>query len=82
MNKELLKYYIRKNGDVQSDLAEYMGVSYVTLNKKINSRGSEFTQGEIASIKERYNLNMDELAAIFFDANVSKKDTRRTHERN
>ena len=40
-------------------------MSETTLSAKINGK-AEFTRNEIASIKERYNLNPKEIDNIFF----------------
>lgn len=72
MNKPLLESKMKLKGDRQEDLANYLDISLSRLNAKINETGgAEFTQGEIQRIKERYNLNSDEVDAIFFTSVVS-----------
>ena len=69
---------MKKHGDNQSDLADYIGISLQRFNAKINETdGAEFTQGEIAKIKEKYDLTAEQIDLIFFftDA-VSKTDTK------
>lgn len=66
MNKNKLLAVLAAHGETQKVLAEALGMSRVTLSKKINDRHSTFTQPEISIIKERYNLNSEELTAIFF----------------
>lgn len=72
MNKHLLKSFMARQGDTQSDLAQAIGLSLSRLNAKINEKyGAEFTQGEIALITERYHLSPEEVSAVFFDPKVS-----------
>lgn len=67
MNKSLLRSYMAKNNDTQTDLAEYLQLSRSRVNAKINEKnGAEFKQGEINLIGKRYNLTPDEIDAIFF----------------
>lgn len=59
-------------GDNGGDLANYLNISRSTLSSKMNeTNGSEFTQGEIQKIKERYDLNSKEVDEIFFNQKVS-----------
>ncbi len=67
MNRNLLRYYMALNKDVNKDLAQYLGISEQSLSAKINENGTEFRQGEIAKIKTRYNLAAKEVEAIFFN---------------
>ncbi len=72
MNPKLLKSFMALNGDTIRDLADYLGispqsVSYKINEKVINTDKIEFKQGEIAKIKERYNLSADQVEAIFFN---------------
>ncbi|WP_412304012.1 hypothetical protein [Hungatella sp.] len=47
-----------------------------TFSAKINeTKGAEFTQGEIASIKRRYSLDANVVVEIFFTQDVSNLDT-------
>lgn len=63
---------MKKHGDNQSDLALYIGISPQRFNAKINEKdGAEFTKGEIAKIKEKYNLSAEEVDTIFFTSDVS-----------
>ena len=75
MNKELLKSIMVLHGDSSKDLADFLGISTQSLSYKINENKSEFKQGEIALIKTRYNLDADQVEAIFFAKKVSKLDT-------
>ncbi|MFR1777166.1 MAG: XRE family transcriptional regulator [Clostridia bacterium] len=71
MDKNKLKSKMILNGDTGSDLAEYLSISRTTLSSKMNNNGSEFTQGEILKIKEKYKLTGKEIDEIFFNDKVS-----------
>lgn len=66
MNKTLLRSIMVKHGDTNADLAELLGISVQSVSDKINERGTEFKQGEIAKIKDRYGLTAEQVEAIFF----------------
>lgn len=67
MQKNELVSVMKKHGDIQSDLADYIGISLQRFNAKLNEKdGAEFTKGEIAKIKQKYNLTADEVDRIFF----------------
>lgn len=66
MNGTLLKSIMVLNGDTNRDLADFLGITPNSVCNKINERGTEFKQGEIAMIKERYKLSSDQVDAIFF----------------
>ncbi|CEO32944.1 hypothetical protein [Paraclostridium sordellii] len=72
MNKLLLKSKMILFGDNNGLLAEYIGISKQRFSAKINeTKGAEFTQGEIRKIKNRYNLSAEEIEEIFFKNKVS-----------
>ena len=72
MNKNMLVGIMRSHGDFQRNLAEAIGLSLQQFNKKLNAKGgAEFSQGEIAAIKRRYQLTDEEIGAIFFGSEVS-----------
>ena len=72
MQKRELEAVMKRHGDTGGDLAHYLGITRQTFSAKLNEkRGSEFTQGEISKIKERYNLSADSVVAIFFASQVS-----------
>jgi hypothetical protein len=66
MNKELLRSIMVLHGDTNKDLAEMLEISEQSVSGKINEKGTEFKQGEIAKIKDRYNLSPEQVESIFF----------------
>lgn len=66
MNGSLLKSIMVLHGDTVRTLAGHLGITPQSVSDKINERGTEFKQGEIAMIKEKYNLTADQVEAIFF----------------
>lgn len=77
MNTILLRSKMVLFGDNNTTLGKALGIAYQTLSSKINNtNGAEFTQGEIRTIKERYNLTPNEIDEIFFNFKVSQKDTK------
>lgn len=72
MNKNELEAMMKRHGDTGYTLALYLGIARGTFSMKINeTRGAEFTQSEIAKIKQRYSLTADEVDTIFFAQKVS-----------
>lgn len=71
MNKNLLKSKMVLHEDTGETLAKALGISGVSFSSKLNENGSQFLQGEIRKIKERYNLTPEEVDAIFFADMVS-----------
>lgn len=68
MNKNKLLSIIALNGDTSYSLAAKMGISPQTFSEKLNmKRRKGFTQTEIAFIKKAYQLDAQEIDAIFFD---------------
>lgn len=55
------------HGDTNKALAEALGITSQSLSDKINERGTEFKQGEIAKIRDRYDLSADQVEQIFFN---------------
>lgn len=66
MNAKLLRSVMVLNGDTNATLAEFLGITEQSVSNKINEKGTEFKQGEIAKIKARYNLDNDMVDRIFF----------------
>jgi hypothetical protein len=67
MNSNLLKSVMLYHGDTIKDIAEFLDLSETSVCNKINERGTEFKQGEIAKIRDRYNLSADQVESIFFN---------------
>lgn len=72
LNNKLLRSVMILYGDTNRDLAKYLGISQQSVSSKINENGTEFRQGEIAKIKDRYSLSAEQVNNIFFDTIVSK----------
>lgn len=66
MNGKLLRSLMVLHGDTNATLADYLGITEQSVSNKINENGTEFKQGEIAKIKDRYNLDSDMVDRIFF----------------
>ena len=67
MDTARLKAKIVLNGETQEVLANALGVAIPRVSLKINGKqGAQFTQSEIAIIKNRYNLTPEEVDQIFF----------------
>ena len=66
MNKELLRSIMVLHGDTNKDLAELLGISEQSVSGKINENNTEFKQGEIAKIRQHYNLTAEQVTNIFF----------------
>lgn len=67
MNKSRLKSIMTLHGDTNKDIAELLGISEQSVSAKINENGTEFKQGEITKIKDKYKLSPVEVDAIFFE---------------
>ena len=68
MNTVLLKPKMVLFGDTNMTLGKALNIAYQTVSAKINNtNGAEFTQGEIKTIKQRYNLTATEIDEIFFN---------------
>lgn len=65
MNKNLLESKMKLFGDSNATLAKFLGITPQSLSSKKNE-SSEFKQGEIVKIKERYKLSTEEVNNIFF----------------
>lgn len=66
MNKELLRSIMVLHGDTNKDLAELLNISEASVSAKINENGTEFKQGEMVKIRDRYQLSPEQVDAIFF----------------
>ena len=67
MNKFKLLAVMAEHGENQSKLAAALGISRITLSRKISEKSNAvFTQPEISAIKKRYKLTDTDVSAIFF----------------
>lgn len=66
MNKELLRSVMALHGETNRDLANLLDISEQSVSAKINENGTEFKQGEIAAIRQHYNLTAEQVTNIFF----------------
>lgn len=55
------------HGDTNRDLARFLGISESQLYRKRQGKKAEFTQSQIALIKQRYALVPSEVDSIFFN---------------
>ena len=67
MNKNLFRSIMVLNNDTNKSLADWLGISEKSVSDKINERGTEFKQSEIAMIKKRYSLSDEQTIDIFFN---------------
>lgn len=75
MNYKLFRSLMVLNGDTNATLADYLGLTSQSISNKINENGAEFKQGEIFKLKLRWKLDAEMIDRIFFDEQVSKKET-------
>lgn len=68
MNKNKLLAVMAEHGENQSVLANALGISRVTLSRKINEKEQTkgFSQPEISTIIKRYGLTESQVNTIFF----------------
>lgn len=66
MNPKLFRSFMVLNNDTNGKLAEFLDISKTSISNKINEKGTEFKQGEIAMIKTRWNLSAEQVESIFF----------------
>lgn len=66
MNKDLLRSIMVLHGHTNKDLADVLNISEQSVSDKINERKTEFKQGEIAKIRDCYNLSPEQIESIFF----------------
>jgi predicted transcriptional regulator len=66
MNASLLRSVMILHGDTNKDLAEFLDISEASVSAKINEKNTEFKQGEIAKIRDKYNLTAEQVESIFF----------------
>ena len=66
MNKAKLRSFMALHGDTNKDVAELLGITEQSFSCKINENGTEFKQGEITKLKDKYKLTPDDVDEIFF----------------
>ena len=67
LNINALRSKMALFGDTVQSLAKHLGIARQSLSAKIKGQnGAEFNQGEIDSIKRKYNLSASEVVDIFF----------------
>ena len=72
MNKALFKSIMALHNDTVNDLAIFLCLTPQSVYYKMNEtkmpsgKNAEFGQGEIRRIKERYNLDAEQVEKIFF----------------
>lgn len=66
MNKELLRSVMALHGETNRDLAILLDITEQSVSAKINENGTEFKQGEMATIISHYNLTPEQVTKIFF----------------
>lgn len=72
MNSKELKIEMMRHNENGEQLSAFLGISRQTLSNKMSERqNSEFTQNEIAKIKEHYCLSNDRVTEIFFAGEMS-----------
>ena len=68
------KYYkfnawLQENGISQTEVADLLGVTRITLNRKINGTGSDFSLTEVRKICSHYSISAND----FFINNLVSK---------
>jgi len=67
MNKNKLKATMMEHGDTGKMLAKHLGITEVTFSAKLNNKnGYDFNHKEITMIVDKYKLDPERIAAIFF----------------
>lgn len=67
MNIKELRIEMLRHNETGEDLAKAIGISRQTLSRKMSkNKKTDFTQGEIAKIKNHYSLTNDRVNEIFF----------------
>ena len=72
MNKKMLRSQMVLHGATTLSLAKFLNISEQAFSAKINDKGTEFKQSEIAAITNRYDLTPNQVVSIFFAKEVAK----------
>ena len=65
IDKNLLRFFMGKHGDNQTELARAINMSQSALSYRMNGR-IDFRKNEMEAIRKRYDLSAEEMQAIFF----------------
>lgn len=60
-----LRYLMDEAKDDMQRLADYLGISYQTLSKKLNNH-ADFSLTELRLLQQRYDLKAEQIFDIFF----------------
>lgn len=74
-NSKLLERKIKESGLKKSKIAEYLGISIVTLKRKIDNKNA-FMAEEILILCDILHITKREREAIFFSNDVGKTPTK------
>lgn len=66
MNELKFTGFMKMNGDTNQSLADYLDISPTSVSNKRTGK-TEFTQGEIVAIKNKWSLTPSQVDEIFFD---------------
>ena len=65
MNKQLFKYYQALNNDTIKTTAQALNIAASTLSCRLNGKRGSFTNDNIAVLRKRWNLTLEQCADIF-----------------
>ena len=72
VDKKKYKSKMALFGDTNKTTADALGITPQTNSSNLNNtNGADYTRGEIAILKARWNLTAEEIDEIFFDCKVS-----------
>lgn len=71
MNKEKFRALLATHGHTYKHVADLLEITEQSVVNKVNETKSEFKLSEIKKISYFYNLDSEQLKAIFFDLKVS-----------
>ena len=69
MNTKELRIEMIRHDDTASSLADFLGISQVSMHRKINGENN-FKQDEMTKIRIRYNLSTERFVEIFYGEGV------------
>ena len=65
IDKNLLKFFMGKHGDTQTDLARAINMPQSALSLRMNGH-VDFRKNEMEAIRKRYDLTAEQMQEIFF----------------